>query len=336
MELEGIAEKPDIAAVVAKTIDLVTQQTINIPSILVVPKGEVKSGFKSFTLKLDTLKYPAVSEDLWVQYLRTGESMTISPQRGQSEEPRLENYIVRSLVDFNDISYDDHADLLYDLASQTVRHFAGYLKPDEVCDVIRCHQREIARFIHAQMQEHYWEDAVGYEVKISKGFTELKESAYTHTAEQPLADYRVSPSDKSNMAKYLFGGFRKCLYPVQKFQSDSERKLAVILEREAEKWFKPAKGQFQIYYKQGAEHPEYQPDFVAETADCIYMLEPKAKNEMEDPVVLAKRDVAVTWCKQASDHADTCGGKLWKYALIPHDAIAENMTLKGLAARFGS
>ncbi len=334
LELEGIAEKPDIAAVVAKTVDLVTQQTIDIPRILVVPKGEVKSGFKPFTLKLDTLKYPAVSEELWVQYLRTGESMTISPQRGQIEEPRLENYIVRSLVDFNDISYDDHADLLYDLASQAVRHFESYLKPEEVCDVVRCHQREIARFTHAQMQEHYWEDTVGYEVKISKGFTELKPSAYTYSAQEPLADYRVSPSDKSNMSKYLFGGFRKCLYPVQKFQSDAERKLAVILEREADKWFKPAKGQFQIYYKQGADHPEYQPDFVAETADCIYMLEPKAKNEMGDAVVLAKRDVAVTWCRQASDHAATCGGKSWQYALIPHDAIAENMTLRGLAGQF--
>ncbi len=38
---------------------------------------------------------------------------------------------------------------------------------------------DIARFIHAQMQEHYWEDAVDYEVEISKGFTELKPSAYT-------------------------------------------------------------------------------------------------------------------------------------------------------------
>jgi len=42
MELEGIAEKPDIAAVVAKTVDLVTQQTIDIPRILVVPKGKVQ------------------------------------------------------------------------------------------------------------------------------------------------------------------------------------------------------------------------------------------------------------------------------------------------------
>jgi len=47
----------------------------------------------------------------------------------------------------------------------------------------------------------------------------------------------------------------------------------VILEREATKWFKPAKGQFQIYYKAGADHPEYQPDFVAETDSVIYIME---------------------------------------------------------------
>jgi type III restriction enzyme len=29
------------------------------------------------------------------------------------------------------------------------------------------------------------------------------------------------------------------------------------------------------------------------------------------------------------------GGKPWRYVLIPHDAIAENLTLDGLAARFG-
>lgn len=138
------------------------------------------------------------------------------------------------------------------------------------------------------------------------------------------------------MARYLFGGFSRCLYPVQKFESDSERKLAVILEREAIKWFKPAKGQFQLYYKSGTDHLEYQPDFVAEARDCIYMLEPKAKNEMSDEAVLAKRDVAVKWCKHASEHASKHGGKPWRYVLIPHDAIADNMTLEGLAGRFAA
>ena len=55
LDLEGVVEKPNIPAVVAKTTDFVSQQTIAIPRILVVPKGEVKSGFKSFTLKLDAL-----------------------------------------------------------------------------------------------------------------------------------------------------------------------------------------------------------------------------------------------------------------------------------------
>jgi type III restriction enzyme len=96
------------------------------------------------------------------------------------------------------------------------------------------------------MQEHYWEEAVGHEVKISKGFTELKPSPYSPAACELPLDFRVSPADKSNMARYLFGGFRRCLYPVQKFQSDPERKLAVILDRETLKRFWPAKGQFEV------------------------------------------------------------------------------------------
>lgn len=185
-----------------------------------------------------------------------------------------------------------------------------------------------------QMPGYYWEDVAGYEVKISKGFTELKQSAYTYSVQEPPANYRVEPADKSNMAKYLFAGFEKCLYPVQKFDSDSERKPAVILERDAIKWFKPAKGQFQIYYRDGADHREYQPDFVAETETMLYMVEPKKRTELADPIVLAKKEVAVRWCENASVHAEQSGGKPWRYVLIPHDEIAGNMTLEGLAARF--
>lgn len=112
------------------------------------------------------------------------------------------------------------------------------------------------------------------------------------------------------------------------------RHVNAILERDAEKWFKPAKGQFQIFYKQGADHLEYQPDFVAETNNMIYMLEPKASNQMADPIVLAKKEAALKWCKNASDYSVTHGGKPWCYVLIPHTAIAVNMTLGGLAERF--
>jgi type III restriction enzyme len=332
LEMDGVVERPDVAAVVARTVALFGRETIDIPRILVVPKGEVRSGFKQFVLNLDSMMYPPVSDELWIQHLRTSQLEVLALGRGGIAETRLEDYVVSGLVDFDDISYDDHADLLYDLAKQTVRHFQSYLSEDDSRKVLRCYQRDIARYVHAQMQNHFWEDVSGYEVQISKGFTELRPSAYTYSAGEPPLDYRVSPSDKSNMAKYLFAGFKRCLYSVQKFASDPERKLAVILERDSIKWFKPAKGQFSIFYRDGADHPEYQPDFVAETQDRIFMLEPKARKDINDPIVIAKKDAAREWCKNASDYAASTDGKPWQYVLIPHDTIMENMTLSILAS----
>ena len=48
-----------------------------------------------------------------------------------AQEQRLEDYLVRGLMDFDDISYDDHADLLYDLAGQMVKYLLSYLSEEE-------------------------------------------------------------------------------------------------------------------------------------------------------------------------------------------------------------
>jgi len=61
------------------------------------------------------------------------------------------------------------------------------------------------------------------------------------------------------------------------------------------------------------------------------MLEPKMASQLNDNDVRAKREAAIQWCQQASDHARTYGGKSWRYVLIPHNAIAANMTLNGLS-----
>ena len=74
---------------------------------------------------------------------------------------------------------------------------------------------------------------------------------------------------------------------------------------------------------------------MAETDSLIYMLEPKSRAELTADDVIAKRDAAVKWCKQASDHAKTFQGKPWRYLLIPHDVIADNNTLDWLASQFG-
>lgn len=335
LEIEGVNTPPNIADIVAKTTNLVIQQTIDIPKIIVVPQGEVKSGFRSFALDVTDLNYRVPSKkELYIQSLATDDSTSLEIKTDNSEEFQLENYIVKNLVNFDDICYDENADLLYDLASQVISHFLTYLSEEEAQKVLYYYQIEIANFVHNQMIKHFWEDdKVEYKYEISKGFTSLKESAYTTNTKHYL-DYRTSPPDKSNMSKYLFTGFSKCLYQEQKFQSEAERVLSIILERDAIKWFKPARGQFQIYYKWDGNYLEYQPDFVAETAEIIYILEPKNRDEIDNPQVVAKKDVAVKWCQNASNYMLQHNGKPWVYVLIPHDAIAQNMTLTGLSDRF--
>ncbi|MEW6245987.1 MAG: DEAD/DEAH box helicase family protein [Nitrospirota bacterium] len=332
--LPGMAVMPNIAGVVEKTAHLVVQQTIDIPRILVVPKGEVSTGLHAFTLDCSGIHYEPVERDLLIQHLRTHKQETLTLVGHMQPEQRLEDYVVRGLMDFDDISYDEHADLLYDLAGQLVKHLRSYLSEEDTRNVLIYYQKPLAAFVHAQMQEHQWEKATGYDVVVSKGFTALKPSAYTAMDGEPVHDFRQTVEDRSRIPQMLFGGFQRCLYSLQKFDSDSERRLAILLDRDSQKWFRPAPGQFQMFYKLGASQHEYQPDFVAETADSIYMLESKAKNEMTSPEVLAKKQAAVLWCERATAHTLSNGGKPWKYVLIPHDAIAENMTLWALVLQF--
>ena len=313
----------DLSAVVAKTTEIVVQQSIDIPRIAVVPTGEVTTGFHAFKLDVSQLHLQPGQREIVGQMLRTNEQFTLAAEVGLKEQ-RPEDYIVHALVDFDDIDYFTHADLLYDLAGQMVQHLRGYLSEDEAISVLDRDRRLIAREIHAQMMAHFWEEATEYEVQVSRGFTELKPCNYTATAGQTAHHFRETVAETSRIKQMLFGGFARCLYPLQKFDSDTERRFAIILERDALKWFKPAKGQFQIYYKLGTEQPEYIPDFVAETDATIFMVETKARADINTQEVQAKAAAAMRWCKHASYHAANVGTNPWKYLLVPHDEVSES------------
>lgn len=74
---------------------------------------------------------------------------------------------------------------------------------------------------------------------------------------------------------------------------------------------------------------------MVETKAEKFLVEPKMRKETDDEEVKSKTKAAVTWCKHASDdHENGNGGKPWTYLLIPHDAVAGNMTMSGLVATF--
>lgn len=227
-------------------------------------------------------------------------------------EDRPEDYLVRGLMDFDDISYDDHATLLYKLAGQVVQHLRSYLSSeDDVLNVLQAHQQALVNTIYAQMQEHYEETATSYEAHVSKGFRTLRPNNYTMPAGEQVRNFRTPVDEKQLIRGMLFGGFNRCLYAAQKFHSDTERRFAVILENDEDvvKWFKPARGDFQIHY---SHESDYEPDFVVETRTARFLCEPKAASEMTDEIVLAKARAAALWCK----HATEIGGKPSQYLLI--------------------
>jgi type III restriction enzyme len=110
----------------------------------------------------------------------------------------------------------------------------------------------------------------------------------------------------------------------------------VILETDptVEKWFNPAKGQFQIFYRHAHQDHSYEPDFAVETKTEKLLCEPKRSTEMDDEVVLAKAKAAREWCQHATAHAKGLGGKPWSYVLMPHEAGDAAATLDGLCASY--
>jgi len=326
-----------VAEVVKKSVDVFIDQTIDIPRITVVPIGPVKGGYRSFTLDVSRINYQATDQQLLSQGLQSGRQLTYG-EAAVIEETRLEDYIVRELINYDDVSYDDHADLIYELAGQAVAHFASR-QPDDaaVHNILGNHGRAIAENIHLQMAKHYEEESAASEVIVSQGFMPLKPCAFT--AKDDVKPLHWTPDDKRTIGQYVYGGFQRCAFAFQKFHSDTERILATVLEREARRWFRPVSGQFNIYYRSGANQPEYIPDFVVALDDITLMIETKKAKEVaeaqeSETEVKAKADQAVIWCKNASAYAAKVGGKPWAYLLIPHDAVAPNMTLQGLRARF--
>ena len=277
---ELLVDELDIVEIVAKTTETMVNQTIDIPRITVVPSGEVSTGFHPFKLDLSSLNLQPSEREITIHNLHTNEQSSLSAELGMKEK-RPEDYIVFSLMDFDDIDYFTQADLLYDLAGQMVAQLRDYLSEEEVLSVLDKERRLIAREIHAQMMANFWEKAASYEARVSQGFSTLKPCNYTVLADEPIHSVRQTPKDVSRIKQILFGSFSKCLYPLQKFDSDTERRFAVILERDAQKWFKPAQGQFQIYWKSGFDSKEYIPDFVVETEDSIWLVETKAGKDLK-------------------------------------------------------
>lgn len=335
--LAGVVTEVDVKKVVEKVVQVFVENTIEIPEIVVIPTRDVTFGFKDFDLAdLSSKRYQPISDQILIRNLRTESQRELARSVDGAREEQIENYIVRHLIEFDTIDYDTHADLLYKLAGQVIAHLQTYLATEEdIENVALNHGKEWADFIFQQMKEHYWETPTDYRAKVTRGFRVLKPQNFNVSGAGRLRNFKDGVTPRSDTKKYVFEGFEKCGYYRQKFDSDDERRFAVLIdsnfEKSVERWIKPGARQFQIEYASGQR---YEPDFVVETDTEKLIVEIKARNELDDDIVQAKARAACEWVGYANAHAKENSGKAWGYALIPHDEIKESSTLAGLMASY--
>lgn len=338
--LEGIIEAPRIDHIVQTVAVTVADRTISIPQIVVLPKKQVTFTFEDFDLdNLASVNLRPIEDGIIIEDLRTQARVYLARAIDDPREGRAEDYLLRYLIERNEIDYDAHAGLLYKLAGQVVARVKSYLANDaEVENVLLRHGRHLADFVFAQMMNHYRETPLGeddYEVTVTRGFMLLQAQPMNVPAGQRVRDYKQAVAPLSDTRKHVFGGFSKCCYTLQKFDTDPERRLAVVIEADpsTDKWIKPGRNQFRIDYRSGEA---YEPDFVVETKTRMLICEVKAQNELDDATVKAKAAAATRWCKTATEHAQGGGTKPWVYLLIPDDQIRANSTLEGLVAKYAT
>ena len=318
-------------------VDDFTQNLIEIPRITIQPAETIKTGFRDFNLDTNNLNYLPVSEEILRTTLRKQETDIIAGKHwGGIKNDSLENLVVNELINYPEIDYDEQTDFLFKLADQSIAKFKSYLKEDDVTNVVKYHKNEIGRFIYQQLMEHFYIEAAEFQKPIIdvRAFTRIEDHNYSKYTKDQIHDFKDTIIPISTIPSKVFTGFKKAYHILYKFDSKSEKDFSIILEQDDNviKWLRPAPNQFKIYWQHNSR--QYRPDFVVETSNCIYMVEIKKEGDMNDSEVQEKARAAVEYCKYASEYNFENGGKLWKYVLIPHNAVQLNMSFEYLAEQF--
>ena len=315
-------------SVVARLTESLQQRIISIPKITVTPRDGAASGFQDFDLDCSGIRQSYAAQDILTIDLTDNSAHRLGASKMRSLELQLENYLDRTLMDYDEIDYMANSELLYKLAGQLVQHLRSYLSDeDQVLSVLYANQKPFAAIIRGQMQQHFVQPETGFDVQVTRNFQMLSESFASAYQGQPVVDFHNTVADLQTIRATVFGGFAHCCYSRQRFANDTERRFAIILDRDSLRWLRPNLHDLHIYYN---HEEKYNPDFVVETDTAKYICETKRADEMKDETVLLKAKAAIAWC----DHASLADTKPWHYVLIPHDAVVHSATLAGLAATY--
>jgi type III restriction enzyme len=301
---------------------------IEIPRIDLV-QDQIETWFEDFDLDTTTgFDLRVLREEILIHDLHTQQKSRIGVQHGAQFRDKPVNQVISELINYPEVDYDQCAHLLHKLATQALDKLTEQLtEPSELPILVRQSKKLIASRIWEQMVKHFKLSEPKYSQPSILPFTEIVPWSGSALQNNGYKDYRETITPTSHVPRYVYMGFNKACHPQYKFDSKSEKDFAQILEQDKEiiKWLRPADKQFRIYWSNNAR--QYHPDFVVETNDTIYLVEVKARDEINTHEVQDKKRAAEMYCSYATEYTTANGGKPWKYIIVPHDMVSTNSTL---------
>jgi type III restriction enzyme len=276
------AAQMDIQSVVYKAVVLFAEKSIEIPRVFLARDAQV-ANYEDFELDLKGLHF---------------KTQPVSNRVSCPPEARLEEYLVRRLVDFEYVCYEHHRQLLHKLAGAVVRHLQSYLTNENDIKNVLCFHPGLTDFVYSQMEAHRAMKATEYDVHVTQGFVTLRPQHYVLPKDVSHRDFRFPVDEKVFRRGVPFAGFKRCLSASQHFGSDVERRFAALLEDKNDptitKWIKPDRGGLQIYDK---DNEPYEPGFLVETRTSKMICDIRSgyDSELHD-----RAEAAEKWCEYAT------------------------------------
>ena len=312
-----------------KTYQVIVNKFIPIPKIKITDNGVEEYCFLDFVVDLHDFNHVPIQNDLLIQNLEDmSDRKRIKGTMIDFEGYSPKKIILEELIKKPEVDYEKNSDLLFKLIYQVTDFYEKNYGNNGMYNIVMMYKKDISNRIYSQMMQHFYcKNGLFTEEVIGINKANLKQS-YNFVEQKKLYE-----SYNDNIRSILFNGITKGVFDCAKFDSKPELILARVLERDkfVKNWLRPAKKEFNITYNRGKQ---YEPDFVVETENKIYLIEVKGEDKLKDPDVIAKKERAIKYCEVASNWGKENGFKKWEYLFIPSMQIQENSSFERLAKQF--
>lgn len=303
---------------------------IPIPQIRITDAGAEEYVFMDFHIDLSEFSHEPLTNEMLIQNLEDqSDQERVSADAIDFEGYEPKRVILGELRKKPEIDYNKCKSLLFKLITQVTDKYEDYYGTNGMQNIVMMYKRDIADRIYKQMMQHFYCD---------NGLIQEEVVGTRKYNLQTNFSYRTSVSlydnFEGNIRSVRFTGIQKGVFEEVNLDSaEGELSFARIIERDEDvlNWLRPSPKEFNITYNHGKN---YEPDFVVETEDTIYLVEVKAEKDMNDPDVIAKEKRGILYCETVTHWNEANGYKPWKYLFIPANQIFPNSTFMMIAKKF--